>query len=238
MLREIDEKKRLLESKKPFTALTAEKFTKLDLFDFVYSNLKLDGSSLTAEGVNTILNGGLVPGVSILEHSMVECHRNLIKTFDNMRHMRTSIHVKELIMIYSVLSDVPYPSFRKGNPILYQLNYTPPYYQDIEALLIEMFRDLFTREYGHDFIRKAVDMHDGIIRIYPFEEHSESLARTILQYALYSNGYPLIQFGVSEQVYNDIVGETLKRDTHDAMYNCVQDALSHKLDTLLRYLES
>ena len=237
MLREIEEKKRLLDSKRPFNAMTAEKFVKLDLFDFVFSNLKLDGSNLTPEGVNAILNGGLVPGVSLLEHSAVECHRNLIKRFDEMKHMRTSINVKELISIYSVLADIPYPSFRRGNPILYQLNYTPPYYQDIEPLLIELFRNLFTFDYGNDFIRMAVDIHDNIIRIYPFDEFTESLARTILQYAIYSNGYPLIQFGVSEQVYNDMVGDSLKRDTHEAMYNCVQDALNHKLDALLNYLD-
>ena len=236
MLREIEEKKRLLDSKRPFSAMTAEKISKLNLFDFVYNNFKLDGSILTPEGVNTLMNGGLFPGLSLGDHTALERHRMLIRKFDDMSHMKTSITIRELISIYSTLMDIPYPSYRKGNPILYQLNYTPPYYQDIEVLLVQLFRKLFMTEYNSDFIRMAVDMHDGIIAVYPFEEGTEALARSILQYALYSNGYPLIQFGLSEQDYNDIVGDGIKRDNHDNLYRCIVAAIDHKLDTLLNYV--
>ena len=238
MIREIEEKKKLLDAKKPYSALAAEKFAKLDLFDFVFSNLKLDGSILTSEGVNTLINGGLIPGVSIHEHSSIEIHRRLIKKFGDMVHMKTDIDTRELIGIYSVLMNVKNPTFRKGNLILYQLNYTPPYYQDIETQLMELFRKLFVTDYGSDFIRMAVDMHNGIIKIYPFEFGSEALARTVLQYVLFANGYPLIQFGVTEQVYNEIVGESIRKDNSRNVYLCIEDALVHKLDTMLNYFNN
>lgn len=238
MFKEIEQKKRLLDSRKPFSAMTTEKIEKLDLFDFVYNNLSLDGSRLTQEGMSAILNGEIVRGVSIYEQTSGEIHRNLIKKFTNMRHMKTSIDLRELVGLYSILINKKNPKYRNNNPVLFQFNYKPPSRHDIPTLLAELFKSLFMTDYGPDFIRTAVDFHNGLIKIYPFEEGTEALARTILQYALYSNGYPLIYFGLSEQQYNDMVGTAIKKDTQDEFYNCILGAVNHKLDTILNYINN
>jgi hypothetical protein len=113
------------------------------------------------------------------------------------------------------------------------LDYTPPHYSEIPERLETLFISLHSRDYRGDYIRSAVELHDGIIKIYPFEEKSEALARAALQYELLQHGLPTISFGLSEQVYNKMVSIAIKTDEHDALYESILLAIDKKLVLLL-----
>jgi hypothetical protein len=234
MFADTEQKKARLDAKRPFPEDVKDYADGLALLDFAYTNLKLDGSSLTAEGVNQIIGGDIVSGVSLREHNEVEYHRHLLRAFADMLYMGTAVDRKELIRLYSILTHDPHATFRSGSPILYHLDYTPPHCADIPERLDQLFRDLFAHDFGGDYIRRAVEMHDGIIAVYPFSERTEALARAALQYELLRNGMPIIPFGLTEQAYNEMTAAGVKNGAHDELYAAVLRAADKKLDLLLR----
>ncbi|MDR0357591.1 MAG: hypothetical protein LBH63_04415 [Clostridiales Family XIII bacterium] len=233
MFAETEKKKDLLNARRPLSENLKDYEEALALFDLAYTSLKLDGSALTAEGVNRIIQGGIVEGVSLREHDEIESFRGILRVFADMLHMGVTLDRRELVRIYGVLTRDANPRFRSGSPILYHLDYTPTHYSDIPSALDRLFRELFARDYGGDCIRRAADMHDGIIAIYPFSERTETLAVMALQYELVRNGYPIAPLGLKDRDYNEMVANGIKSGDHDALYACVLDAVDQKIDLLL-----
>jgi hypothetical protein len=93
------------------------------------------------------------------------------------------------------------------------------------------------RDYGEDCVRRAAELHDGIIAVYPFSEHTEALARVALQYELFRNGFPIVPFDLTEQAYNEMVSTGIKSDVHDALYAHILVCIDKKADLLLTLLD-
>jgi hypothetical protein len=237
MFAETADKNARLNARRPFPQHVQARADALALFDFAYTNLKLDGSVLTPEGVHLIIQGGFVPDVSLGEHNVIEDHKQLLRAFSDMLYMGTSIDRKQLLRLFGILTRDAHPAFRSGNPILYHLDYTPPYYGDIPDLLDKLFREIFVRDYGDDCIRRAVDIHDGIIAVYPFDERTETMARVALQYELLRNGFPVVPFDLTEQAYNAMVSNGVKNGAHEVLYAQILDAVDRKNDLIMKLLD-
>ncbi|MDR0851315.1 MAG: Fic family protein [Clostridiales Family XIII bacterium] len=219
--------------KRPFPEVIRITVDKLDLFDFTYTDLKLEGSSLTHEGVSRIIDGGFVPEISLAEHGEADRRRTLLKEFAFMIDMDITIDVRQLVKLYGILTDDKTPEFRRVTPALFHLDYTPPYYSEVEEGLEALFRNIYGSGSFENYIERAAALHDGIVRVYPFEEKSEMLARTALQYELMHNGLPIVQIGLSEQEYNKRLSTAIKTGDHSGIYEAVLQSADHKLDLLL-----
>lgn len=233
MLEDILEKRDILNARKPFPRDVSVVLDKLNMFDFLYNDLKLDGSNLTEEGVGRILEGGMAPGASIREHNELPLHIAAFKLFDEMRHMYLTMDRQRMGELYCALCGGQRQEFRRKTPILYHLDFTPPYYTEIPALLDELFRLSYRGPYDGDFIRRAADMHNGIIAIYPYEERSEALARSVFQYELIRGGLFPVRFGVSEQDYNMLVTQAVKDGFGEPFYRMSLRAVEKKMDKAL-----
>lgn len=236
MFTELKKKKLVFDSFKPFSDEFITAYDNLNLLDLAYMNLKLDGSNLTKEGVNEISKGGMVNHVSLMEHQQVEYHRQIFKTFNDMIEMRMDLDEQQLIRLYMVLTNNDDLFFRKSGTMLYHLDYMPPHASDIESSLRNIFVRAFKTDFGDDFVRKAVFIHNKIIEVYPFEEKSEALARVALQYELIRNDFPVIPFDLSESQYNSMIADYLKSGEYDNLYENILISGAKKMDVLLELL--
>lgn len=236
MYDELKKKISVFDSFKPFSKDFKTTNDNLNLLDFAYMNLKLDGSNLTREGVNKISRGGLINHVPLVEHQEVEYHKNLLKTFHDMIEMDMELDEKQLVRLYMVLTNMEVHSFRSAGTMLYHLDYMPPHSSDIESSLKNVFVRVFSTDFGENFIKKAVFIHNKIIEVYPFEEKSEALARTAMEYELVRNGMPVIPFNLTESKYNSMLSEYLKTGEYDSLYNNIVESAITKLDILLELL--
>jgi hypothetical protein len=214
----------------PLDGLAKEKAEKLDLFDFAYTDLRLTGSKLTKEGVLSIIDGKMVPKATIAEHQLVERHVGTVKLFQKMQHMQISLDSKSLADIYRAISGDDNPKYRRVTPILLEFDYTPPFFDEIESRLAKLFGEISVSECG--VIRAAASIHDGIIKIYPYEPDSATLARAALQYILFSHGLPIIQLDLSEHDYNTIISEALNKGA-EGIHPYIASGIEKKLDSLL-----
>lgn len=236
MFEDLKKKKTVFDSFRPFSVEFKTAYDNLNLLDFAYMNLKLDGSSLTREGVNEISRGGVINHVPLLEHQEVEHHKSLLKTFSDMLEMDMDLDERQLIRLYSVLTGDDEVGFRRVGTMLYHLDYLPANPTEIESALRNVFIQVFKTDYHGDFIRKALSIHNRIIEVYPYEKDSEALARTAMEYELVRNGMPIITFDLSESDYNLMLSEYLKTGEYDPLYDNLLMSASNKLDILLDLL--
>jgi Fic family protein len=183
---------------------------KLELLDYTYSDLKLDGSSLTREGVAKIMEGQLIPSVSMEEHEELSCHRKALRIMDDMLHMQADLDRGGLLRIAGAWEGMIGVRLRTGSPVLPHLGFTPPYHDDVPELLDELFRKIWREHSDADTCERAAILHNGIIAVYPFETHSEMLARAAMQYELKKSGLPVTPIDITEQDYNIMTEKAIK----------------------------
>jgi Fic family protein len=205
-----------------------EKRERIDLLDYAWSDLRLDGSALTREGVASIIHGDLVRSVSIAESSEVRCHEKAMHTFRNLLYMQVDIDRASLQQIAESWKDFFDVGFRRKSPILPHLSFTPPYHGDVPKLLDELFRYAHSAYDHGDAARKAARVHNGLIYIYPFTEHSEMIARAALQYTLLREKRPVIDVGLSETEYNTMVADALRTGDDGPFAHAIEMAAKKK----------
>jgi Fic family protein len=205
-----------------------KKSEQLDLLDFVWSDLRLDGSALTREGVASIIGGELVHNISIAESSEVRCHELAMSTFRGLLHMQVSLDRASLEQIAESWGDFFDMGFRRGSPVLPHLGFTPPHYGDIPKLIDELFRYVRAALGEKDTASRAARIHNGLIYIYPFAEHSEMVARAAMQYELLCGGLPVVDIGLSEQAYNTLVSESIRTGADAPLAEAITKAVKIK----------
>jgi len=209
-----------------------------DLVDFAYSDLRLNGSKLTKEGVSNILDGNPVPDAPVLEHRLCEAHRKLLSKFDDMMYMSLETDGPLLDEICKILSSADSPPYREGAPLLYHIDHVPGDSDRIPIDVSDMFKAVRRKDsagqfYG-DFCVKAAVIHMYIIEIYPYKEgFSEMAARAAAQYELIRAGYFPVDPDVSEAEYNRINTYALKNETALEYAELLQKAVLKKLDMLI-----
>jgi hypothetical protein len=204
---------------------------RLDLLDFAYRDLKLNGSALTREGVATILDGGLVPQTSIAEHDEIRCHEKVLTIFQDMLYMQTDLDRAGLSVLAEAWRPVANVNFRTNNPLLHHLGFIPPYHGDIPRLIDALFVDVRTRLSGAGVIARASRIHNGLMYIYPFDAHTGTIARAAMQYELRRGGLPIVDIGMTEEAYNDLVAASVRKRSDEEMISVIETALEVKRDS-------
>ncbi len=236
MFTDLRKKKSVFDSFRPFSEDFKIAYDNLNLLDLAYMNLKLDGSSLTREGVNEIIKGEMIEHVPLMEHQYVVYHRDVLKTFSNMLEMDMELDEKQIVRLYRSLTGENAVHLRKDGTMLYHLDYMPPNPGEIETALKNIFTQIFKTDFGGDYIKKAISIHNRIIEVYPFDNKNEALARTAMEYELIRNGMPVIAFELSESDYNSILSEYLKTGEYDPLLDNLLSSASKKFDVLLSLL--
>ena len=236
MFDEFTKKKAVFLSYKPFSKDFMSIYDDLNCLDFAYMNLKLDGSSMTREGVNQIMRGGVIDDIPLMEHQEIECHRLLLRTFSDMAEMDMELDETQLKRLYKVLTGKDDAQLRRSAITLYHLDYVPPKPHEIEEALRGIFMEVFKTDFQGDFIRKAVFIHNKIIEVYPFKNKNEALARTAMEYELIRNDMPVVAYKLTEPQYNSILSEYLKTGDYDPLLENILHSAVIKLDSLIKMI--
>jgi Fic/DOC family. len=243
---DIIEKRESLYSLAPFSDEIKNLKKKLDLLDFAYSDLRLYGSALTREKVQSILDGVTVPDAPVFEHRLCEAHRKLLQRFADKIDMGIDVDNAVLDEFCNILAGTKTPPFREGTPLLYHIDYVPGDEERMPSELANVFasvkrdeRDgVFSKEQGGDFCLKAATLHGRIIKAYPYSDgFSEMAARVAMQYVIVQSGYFPIDIGISETEYNTILTGSLKSGNAAEFAELIRSAIFKQLNFLIDTVE-
>jgi Fic family protein len=234
MFREIKKKQIILENRKPYPNQIREYIHELNMVDWIYSSMRMDGSILTRNQVERILKGEFIQDASLNEHAVIERHRHLFKTSNDMLEMSGSFN-KEMILLFArILTENDSIQYRKENPVLVSLNYNPPHPSEIEEQIYLLMSWFYSDDMESNPILKATCLHHRIIEIYPFDSYSEAVARAAMYYFLMEKGYHTFELNLSEREYNIAVMEYLKKENAEPFYSAIEYSLFNKMEVLIQ----
>ena len=234
MFREIKKKKIILENRKPFTREAAEYIEEINRIDWIFSSMKLDGSNISQSGVEKILKGEFLVDITLNDHAAVGTYKDALRLAYDMADMEIELDEKYLLRFYEVLAEPETPGYRRTNPVLVMMDYNPPHPSEIEEQMEILFQWLHINDFLSNPILKAAYLHNKLIEIYPFETHSEAVARAAMYYELIRGGYPPILLSLSEQEYYSAICSYLKREEIQPLYEALEQGVYNKLEVMLQ----
>lgn len=235
--REIRKKKVILGNRSPFAPQTKEYINHLERVDWIYMNMNLDGSPLTRENVESILNGEMVRSGSIMDHVLIErldILRNEIYAKERDRQIVSAGLAADFSVCLSDCSKDFDEILRKSTPTLQVYSYTPVHPADIlKHLMVFLGEAVIEREFDDHFV-KAAHIHNGFLKIYPFRENNEVIARALMEYYLIKKGYPMVPVTMSESEYNSAFVDYLRTGDSTPLAEHLMKAVHDRLELMIQ----
>lgn len=184
--------------------------------EWVLMNMRLSGSAMNQEKAARIASGEYVLEATLEEHLLVTGLLELLLSMEALLGMGEELSAATLNRFYQALNKGKIPPYRKRTPILFHLSYNPVLPQEIEPELWELFRRLHD-DVSEDPVSRAIRVHNEIIRIYPYDDCNEIMARAAMEYELCYSGLSMYPLTVSESVYNEALAVYLKMGKEDIL---------------------
>lgn len=234
MFREIKKKKLILDNRKPYAKATAEYIEEINLIDWIYTSLKLDGSGIGKTDVQKIAKGEFLVNVSISDHSAIGSYQEAIKLAYDMAEMQIELTEKYLFRFYQILANPEKLEYRRTNPILVMLDYIPPHPSEIEEQMDILFQWMDTNDFQSNPILRAAYLHNKLVEVYPYEACSEAVARMAMYYELIRNGFPPVNLNLNESEYYSAIRSYLKKEEIQPLYEALERGVYNKLEIMMQ----
>jgi hypothetical protein len=234
MFREIKKKKLILDNRKPYKKEITQFIDEINLVDWIFTSLRLDGSSISKANVQRIVKGEFVIDVTISDHSSIGCYQNAIRLAHDMAEMSVELNENYLFQFFQILANSDQREYRRTNPVLVMLDYIPPHPVEIEEQMDILFQWLDTFDFQSNPILRAAYLHNKLIEIYPYEIYSEAVARMAMYYELIRNGYPPVLLNLSESEYYSAIRSYLKKEEIQPLYEPLERGVYNKLEIMMQ----
>ena len=185
--------------------------------EWVTMNLRLSGSPMNEENAAKIAGGEYILDATLEEHLMVTRLMEVLPFMEALLDLQEELSVQTLNKFYQKISGGEEAEYRKSTPVLFHLSYNPVLPPEIEGELRELLRRLHDGRL-QDALERAVYVHDHLIRIYPYDQYSEVVARTAMEYELLYSGQDMYSLTLTESEYNSALAEFLKKGTETTIY--------------------
>lgn len=179
--------------------------------------------------VDRILDGDLQRDVTVGDYVFIQNFGEVLNMAYSNLDMGNSFDKNLLLKTYRILAENPEAGFRKSNPVVYAFNHVPPHRVDIDELLTEVFRKLYSSEAGNNVVMKAMYLHNKLIDIYPFDDYNGEIAVFAMNYYLMSEGLMPISIPMDRQDYLDLVAACLKGNRQSEFYEFLYKTINDKM---------
>lgn len=234
MFREIKKKKLILDNRKPYSKETAEYIREMNLADWIYTSMRLDGSAISKDSVQRIIKGAFIPEVSVKDHSAVGNYEEAIRLAYDMADMKMELDEKYLFRFYQILANAERPEYRRTNPVLLMLDCVPPHPSEIQEQMEILFQWMRENDFEGNPIRRAAYLHNKLVEVYPYESCSEAVARMAMYYELIRDGYPPVFLNLSETEYYSAIRSYLKKEEIQPLYEPLERGVYNKLEVMMQ----
>lgn len=240
-LREIKKKMLILSGRKPYAAGVRDFAAHVEKKDWLQRNLRLEGSSVTPEQVESLLDGGLLPGASVWEHLLAQRLENLLGEMHDLISRGIDIDLKLISTFHNMLSGDSAEvgtGYRKRSITIEEYDYVAPLAAELEQEMKRLDARIEEAERlpagSIDCFEAAARIHDGLLAIFPYGRDDKLLARAVTAYYLLGKGYPAVVPDLSEEKYNRLVSRALSAGDHGGMTDAFLAAVRERTELLLQ----
>lgn len=241
MEREIKKKMVILKNRLPFDVQVKKYIDEIEQVDWVYSNLRLDGSSLSREMVNGMVKGDMVLQGRIADHILAQRLEDVREYLYRQLSLHRGIEMSLLLDTARILGDSKDKCtsnseefMRKSTPQLIEYDYTPPLPMEIGGRLEKLM--LFAghkKSFANPF-NDAAYIHNELLAIWPFKQNNEFIARAICQYRLMLEGFPVSPTDISESEYHQIMVRYFKTHNNQELASILTKETYKRLELMIQ----
>ena len=192
----LDEKKKILDSKRPLPKATLKSLEENFKLEWTYNSNAIEGNTLTLKETKVVLEGITIGGKTMREHLEAINHNEAITFLEeliNDTNELTEIDIKNIhAIVLKGIDNENAGKYRTENVIISGATHIPP-----DSILVpELMEKLIYRydewkEKYHPLVVSAL-LHAEFVKIHPFIDGNGSTARLLLNFEAMKNGYPPI----------------------------------------------
>jgi Fic family protein len=196
MFKEIDTKKKTLDSKRPLPEYTVKSIREKLLLEWTYNSNAIEGNTLTLIETKVVLEGITIGGKTLREHLEVVNHKEAILYIEDIvgeNEEFTEWQIKNIHrLVLKGINDKYAGNYRDQQVMIAGAEHIPP-----EPFLINEQMENFIHWYNTEAqnlhpIERAAMVHVIFVGIHPFIDGNGRTSRLLLNLELMKNGYPPI----------------------------------------------
>ncbi|MDP4143337.1 MAG: Fic family protein [Bacillota bacterium] len=240
MFKDIDKKKKLLDSKRPLARSAVENLKKYFDLELTYNSNAIEGNTLTITETKVILEDGLTigKGKSLREHLEVINHKEAIDYIDDI--VSKNIDISERVikdLHYIILKSIDNKNageYRQSNVLISGSQHKPVEHYLVKERMQELI-DWYNKNQDilHP-IELAAEFHFRYVYIHPFIDGNGRTARLLMNLILMRNGYPLtvVKTENRDEYMKALEKASIGGKLDDFIY-IIKDAVDKSLDIYL-----
>lgn len=207
MMREIRKKMVILRNRSPFPQEVKAYLYDLEYREWISMNMRLSGSSLSMEQIDTILRGGCIMEATVSAHLMLDRLEELRQFIYRLTDLGAPLSETIVRDMHAILvGKNEREDYRKSTPVLREYDCMAMTADLIPDAMVQLMR--FAGQ-GTDSaagslynpLERAVLVHNRLLEIYPFREENEMVARAAMYYMVAEAGLPMAAVKLDAEEY-------------------------------------
>jgi Fic family protein len=241
MFKEIDDKKALLDSKRPLPEYTVKSIREKLLLEWTYNSNAIEGNTLTLMETKVVLEGITIGGKTLAEHLEVVNHRDAILYIEDIvrnEEAFTEWQIKNIHrLILKGINDNYAGNYRNQQVMISGAEHMPP-----EPFLIKEHMEDFVKWYNTKAqelhpIERAALVHIIFVGIHPFIDGNGRTSRLLLNLELMKNGYPPIVINTENRFkYYSALDKAHTTGDNTDFIEIVREEVNRTLDLYLKVI--
>lgn len=208
----IDEKKKILDSKRPLPKETLKSLEENFKLEWTYNSNAIEGNTLTLKETKVVLEGITIGGKTMREHLEAINHKEAIEFLEELIKDNNELSEVDIKNIHAIvlkgIDNENAGRYRTKNVIISGASHIPS-----DAIIVpELMEKLIYRyddwkEKYHPIVVAAL-LHAEFVKIHPFIDGNGRTARLLMNFEVMKNGYPPIIIKTEERhKYYDALDE-------------------------------
>ncbi len=241
MFKVIDNKKAILDSKRPLPKYTIKSIRENLMLEWTYNTNAIEGNTLTLLETKVVLEGITVGGKTLREHLEVINHKDAILYVEEIVSNNEPLSEWQIKNIHGLILkgiDNNYAGrYRDQQVIIAGAKHVPP-----EPILIKEQMEGLISWYGSTGaelhpVERAALLHIIFVGIHPFVDGNGRTSRLLLNFELMKNGYPAVVIRNENRLaYYTALDKAHTTGDNSDFIQLVVDELDRSLDMYLKYV--
>jgi Fic family protein len=190
----IDEKKKVLDNKRPLPVNTVKSLRENMLIEWTYNSNAIEGNTLTISETKVVLEGITIGGKSMKEHLEVINHKDAILYLEELVEEKVILSEWDIKNIHRLvlktIDDDNAGVYRTENVIISGAKHRPPQHYIVKEQIENLIKQYCVEWQALHSIERAALLHGEFVKIHPFVDGNGRTARLLLNFELMKAGFP------------------------------------------------
>ncbi len=242
LLQTIDEKKTILDGKKPFPYHTLKSLREKLLVEWTYHSNAIEGNTLTLSETKVVLEGITVGGKTLREHLEVINHKDAIHYIEEIIANHETLSEWQIKNIHSLVLKGIMPEnagvYRTENVFISGAEHIPPAFVHVPEQMTQLMEWYVGKGQTLHVVERAAILHSEFVKIHPFVDGNGRTARLLLNFELLKHGHvPIVIKKEQRLEYYNALDHSHVKGEYEVFIKLVAEILEDTLEFYIQHIK-